>query len=124
MGKDLTTAYLGLQLRNPLVIAACPLTAEVDTLQHMESLGAAAAVMPSLFEEQIETPNEVVSQPPHLGVEPDLEEGQVYNRLANYNRGPEAYVRQVTRVKKAVSIPIVASLNGTTRAGWTRYDGE
>jgi dihydroorotate dehydrogenase (fumarate) len=69
MTNALTTTYLGLRLRNPLVVAACPLTAEPDTLRRMEELGAAAAVMPSLFEEQISPVAPTVNRPPHLGPE-------------------------------------------------------
>jgi dihydroorotate dehydrogenase (fumarate) len=121
MSKDLTTTYLGLKLRNPLVVSSCPLTAEPDTLKHMEQLGAAAAVMPSLFEEQIAPTVNAVARPPHLG--PELLEEQVpfYRRLDDYNRGPNAYLRQIEIAKKSVSIPIIGSLNGTTTDGWLRY---
>ena len=121
MGKDLTTTYLGLKLRNPLVVAACPLTAELDTLKHMEQLGAAAAVMPSLFEEQISPAAQPVARPPHLGPEKVDEAAQFYHRLDDYNRGPAAYVRQIELAKKAVSIPIIGSINGTTDHGWIRF---
>jgi dihydroorotate dehydrogenase (fumarate) len=121
MSKDLTTTYLGLRLRNPLVVSSCPLTAELDTLKHMEQLGAAAAVMPSLFEEQITPAPPVVDRPPHLGPESLEEQVQFYHRLDDYNRGPNAYLRQIELAKKAVSIPIIGSLNGTSDAGWLRY---
>jgi dihydroorotate dehydrogenase (fumarate) len=121
MTKELTTTYLGLKLRNPLVVSSCPLTAELDTLKHMEELGAAAAVMPSLFEEQIAPAPPVVGRPPRLGPESFDEQGQFYHRLDDYNRGPNAYLRQIELAKKAVSIPIIGSLNGTSDAGWLRY---
>jgi dihydroorotate dehydrogenase (fumarate) len=121
MTKELTTTYLSLKLRNPLVVAACPLTAELDTLKHMEQLGAAAAVMPSLFEEQISHGAKLVARPPHIGPEKVDEAAQFYHRLDDYNRGPDAYIRQIALAKKAVSIPIIGSLNGTTDAGWVRY---
>jgi dihydroorotate dehydrogenase (fumarate) len=121
MTKELTTTYLGLKLRNPLVVSACPLTAELDTLRRMEELGAAAAVMPSLFEEQIGVAPDSDARPPHLGPDKFDEAAQFYHRLDDYNRGPEAYVRQIELAKKAVSIPIIASLNGTTADGWLRY---
>jgi dihydroorotate dehydrogenase (fumarate) len=121
MAKDLTTTYLGLKLRNPLVVAACPLTAELDTLRHMEQLGAAAAVMPSLFEEQIAPVLEPVGRPPRLGAESFDEQIQAYHQLDDYNRGPKPYLRQIELAKKAVSIPIIGSLNGITDHGWLHY---
>jgi dihydroorotate dehydrogenase (fumarate) len=121
MTKDLTTTYLGLKLCNPLVVAACPLTAEPDTLRRMEELGAAAAVMPSLFEEQISPVPPTVNRPPHLGPESLDEQTQFYHQLDDYNRGPKGYVRQIELARKAVSIPIIGSLNGTTNAGWVKY---
>ena len=119
MTKELTTAYLG--LKNLLVVAACPLSAELDTLRRTEELGAAAAVMPSLFEEQISTAPPTVGRPPRLGVEYFDEEAQFYHQLDDYNRGPDAYLRQIRLAKKAVSIPIIGSLNGITDHGWVRY---
>jgi dihydroorotate dehydrogenase (fumarate) len=121
MTKELTTTYLGLKLRNPLVVSACPLTAELDTLRRMEELGAAAAVMPSLFEEQIAPAPPSVDRPPQLGAESFDEQVQFYRNLDDYNRGPEAYLRQIELAKKTVSIPVIASLNGTSNAGWLRY---
>jgi dihydroorotate dehydrogenase (fumarate) len=121
MTKELTTTYLGFKLRNPLVVSSCPLTAELDTLKHMEELGAAAAVMPSLFEEQISPVADPIARPPHLGPEGVDEAAQFYHRLDDYNRGPNAYLRQIEMAKKAVSIPIIGSLNGTSEAGWLRY---
>jgi dihydroorotate dehydrogenase (fumarate) len=121
MAKSLTTTYLGLKLRNPLVVAACPLTAELDTLRRIEELGAAAAVMPSLFEEQISPASAAVARSPHLGPEPFDDGAQYSRRLDDYNRGPAAYLRQIELAKKAVSIPIIGSLNGTTNHGWVRY---
>jgi dihydroorotate dehydrogenase (fumarate) len=121
MTKELTTTYLGLKLRNPLVVSSCPLTAELDTLKRMEQLGAAAAVMPSLFEEQISPAPPSVKRPPHLGPDSFDEQVQFYHQLDDYNRGPNAYLRQIELAKKAVSIPVIGSLNGTTTDGWLRY---
>ena len=121
MTKQLTTTYLGLTLRNPLVVSACPLTAEPDTLQRMEALGAAAAVMPSLFEEQIEqTEARPVRTLPDYA-HPIQDSNSFYRRLDGYNGGPDAYLRHIELAKKSVSIPIIGSLNGTTDAGWIRY---
>jgi dihydroorotate dehydrogenase (fumarate) len=87
----------------------------------MEQLGAAAAVMPSLFEEQIAPAANGVARPPHLGLESFEEDVQFYHCLDDYNRGPKAYLRQIELAKKAVSIPVIASLNGTSDAGWLQY---
>jgi dihydroorotate dehydrogenase (fumarate) len=97
------------------------LTAELDTLKRMEQLGAAAAVMPSLFEEQISPAPPSVKRPPHLGPDSFDEQVQFYHQLDDYNRGPNAYLRQIELAKKAVSIPVIGSLNGTTTDGWLRY---
>lgn len=122
MSIDLSTNYLGLKLRNPLVIAACPLTMELHSLQRLEDAGAAAAVMASLFEEQIEsewssprshTPDE------HCSSAVDL---VAHGELFNYNSGPDAYLRHITTAKHQLSIPIIGSLNGTSpRSGWVRF---
>ncbi|NUQ64777.1 MAG: dihydroorotate dehydrogenase-like protein [Pirellulales bacterium] len=118
---DLSTKYLGLKLKNPVVVSACPLTGDLDNLKRFEESGAAAAVLPSLFEEQIEF-EEVesyknfaqgsLSFPESLTFYPDLDD---------YRVGPDTYLEQIEKAKKAVSIPIIASLNGTSEGGWIRY---
>jgi dihydroorotate dehydrogenase (fumarate) len=90
MAKELTTRYLGLTLRNPLVVAACPLSAQLDTLQRMEDLGAAAAVMPSLFEEQIEKTEMRAVRLPRDAAHPFHDNSFFYRRLDGYNGGPNA----------------------------------
>jgi dihydroorotate dehydrogenase (fumarate) len=121
MAKSLTTTYLGLSLRSPLVVSACPLSAEPDTLKRMEAFGAAAAVMPSLFEEQIEHTETGAFRAPHLEYEAAAENTSYYRQLDSYNRGPDVYLREIEAAKRAVSIPIIGSLNGTTKSGWTNY---
>jgi dihydroorotate dehydrogenase (fumarate) len=122
MGIDLSTTYLGLKLRNPLVVSACPLSMELYSLQRLEAAGAAAAVMASLFEEQIET--EWHAPPPlvaadHIGSAAGLvAQGDLYD----YNSGPDAYLRHIESAKRALSIPVIGSLNGTSpRGGWVRF---
>ena len=85
MGADLTTDYLGLQLVNPIVVSACPLTAEIDVLSQLADLGAAAAVMPSLFEEQLQAAA-VVSSVRHSPVPGWTESLNYYRELSSYNR--------------------------------------
>src|SRR6476469_7154983 len=101
---DLSTTYLGLKLRTPLVPSASPLSEEIDKIKLMEDSGASAVVLHSLFEEQIEA--EPGAQPPEFRVT------------------PEAYLKHITQAKRAVAIPIIASLNCTTLGGWVRYTRE
>jgi dihydroorotate dehydrogenase (fumarate) len=119
MSLDLTTRYLGLSLKNPLVASACPLTGELDVLRRLEEAGAAAAVMPSLFEEQIQHP-----QPRQLSdPAPPAFIGSLsyFRELAEYNKGPECWLRHIEQAKKAVSIPVIGSLNAVSMGPWLRY---
>ncbi len=104
MTVDLTTDYLGLKLTSPVVVSACPLTGELDVLERLEEFGAAAAVLPSLFEEQFDQGRAAGSL---------LETASYFLELKEYNRGPEVYLKHLTAAKKAVSIPIIGSLNVT-----------
>ena len=122
---DLTTTYLGLELANPLVASSSPLTGSVDTLLELEAAGIAAVVMPSLFEEQIEHDAMAV----HHGIESGAEHfaeaaGGYFPDLDTYNTGPEWYLEELTAAKAALSIPVIASLNGDTPGGWTRFARE
>ena len=105
---DLTTSYLGLTLKSPLLASASPLCESVDNLRRMEDAGIAAAVLPSLFEEQLTYESEA------LDYFPDLR---------TYNMGPEGYLELIHRSKKCLSIPVIASLNGVSDGGWVRYAG-
>jgi dihydroorotate dehydrogenase (fumarate) len=116
---DLSTIYLGLNLRTPLVPAASPLSDSLDNLKRMEDAGASAIVLHSLFEEQIRYEryelNRALTQgtesyPAALSYFPEPNEIQV---------GPETYLKHIQKAKAAVSIPIIASLNGSTLGGWT-----
>jgi dihydroorotate dehydrogenase (fumarate) len=98
---DLSTKYLGLNLRTPLVASASPLSQELDGIRRLEDAGASAVVLYSLFEEQLRQEN--------LNLEHDLE------------AGTEGYLKHILRAKAAVNIPIIASLNGATLGGWTRF---
>lgn len=118
---DLSTTYLGFRLRSPLVVSACPLTQKLDVLKWLEEAGAAAAVMPSLFEEQIEHEDLQMSEVQDSGTERFAESLTYFPELADYRTGPESYLDKITQAKKAVSIPIIGSLNGTSDGGWLRY---
>ena len=101
---DLSTNYLGLKLRTPLVPSASPLSEEIDKIKQMEAAGAAAVVLHSLFEEQTETDSTTTSP--------------------TFRVTPETYLRHIAAAKRAVKIPIIASLNCTTLGGWIRYGRE
>ena len=121
MSVDLTTTYLGLKLRNPLVISACPMTAEIDQLQRLEQAGASAAVLPSLFEEQIEHDAEELSRVYEFHTDSFAESLTYFPEQADYVTGPEEYIETIEKAKKAVEMPIIASLNGASLGGWVRY---
>lgn len=121
MAADLRTRYLGMTLRNPLVISACPLTQKLQTLRELEEAGAAAAVLPSLFEEQIEHDDVEMSDVQDIGTERFAESLTYFPEPTDYRTGPEAYLEYIGEAKRAVSIPIIGSLNGSTPGGWIRY---
>jgi len=118
---DLRTAYLGMELKNPLVASASPLCGHLDMLMRLEDAGASAVVMQSLFEEQIE--HEALdlhsmleawaeSFPEALGYMPELDD---------YNTGPAAYLQYLEAAKELLGIPLIGSLNGSSPGGWVRY---
>jgi dihydroorotate dehydrogenase (fumarate) len=118
---DLRTRYLGLQLRSPLVASASPLTGELDGLRRLEDAGAGAAVLPSLFEEQLthdqlELDRLLETTAEHVG-----EAQSYFPELDDYNTGPWSYLQGIERAKQAVAIPVIASLNGVTPGGWVRH---
>jgi dihydroorotate dehydrogenase (fumarate) len=118
---DLTTTYLGLPLRNPLMPGASPLVDDLDQVRQLEDAGAAAIVMHSLFEEQIE--REHVGRTRHFEAHAEsfAEALTYFPDPDDYVMGPDRYLEQLRRIKQAVSVPVIASLNGTTPAGWLEY---
>jgi len=123
MSVDLRTKYLGMELKNPLLISACPLTQQVDSLSRLEEAGAAAAVLPSLFEEQIEHEEVAMSDVQDFGTESFAESLTYFPEPGDYRTGPQSYLESIAEAKKAVSIPLIASLNGSSTGGWVRYAG-
>ncbi|WP_406695843.1 dihydroorotate dehydrogenase-like protein [Singulisphaera sp. Ch08] len=121
MSIDLGTTYLGLELRNPLVASASPLTGHVEILRQMEEAGVAAVVMPSLFEEQLEREERAVRRLIETGKEQFEEVLSELCDLDSYNNGPPNYLGQVRQAKKELSIPVIASLNGVGPGNWTRH---
>ena len=121
MSPDLSTNYLGLSLKNPLVASAGPLTGSLDTLCRLEDVGAAAAVLPSLFEEQIEH-EEMETHNYYEFLAMSHPESPTYiPELIKYNNGPHEYLEKIERAKKSTSIPIIGSLNGWSEGGWISY---
>jgi len=118
---DLTTTYLGLQLKNPLVASASPLSKKVDMVRRLEDAGTAAVVMYSLFEEQITHESHELDHYLERGTHSYAEALNYFPDLDNYNLGPEPYLEHLYRIKQAVSIPIIASLNGVSTGGWVEY---
>jgi dihydroorotate dehydrogenase (fumarate) len=118
---DLTTTYLGLKLKNPLVCAASTLGQEMDNLERMEDAEAAAVVLPSLFEEQITLESVYLDRCLTQGAESYAEAMSYFPNMATYNTGPDGYLELVSRAKGRLEIPVIGSLNGATRGGWVRY---
>jgi dihydroorotate dehydrogenase (fumarate) len=118
---DLTTRYMGLDLKNPLVASASPLNADLGNLKRLEDVGTGAVVLPSLFEEQIEAN---VARYDHLtgvNTESSPEAQSYFPALAEYKVGPRRYLDLVRRASRSLDIPVIASLNGTTDHGWISY---
>jgi len=118
---DLSTQYMGLALKNPLVASASPLNESMDNLRRMEDSGIAAFVLPSLFEEQLTLESVLIDQDLSRGADEFAEAITYLPNLESYNTGPQGYLELIRRAKQAVAIPVIASLNGTTPGGWIRY---
>ena len=117
---DLKTTYLGLELKNPIICGSCPLGTNIETLRALEVAGAAAVVLPSLFEEEIL--GAVAAQMEMESAGAGFAEASSYlPDPEGYHVGPNQYLDHIGAAKEAVSIPIIASLNGTTPGGWTQY---
>jgi len=118
---DLSTDYLGLKLRTPLVPSASPLSQEIGTIRRLEDAGASAVVLYSLFEEQLR--QEMVELDHHLSAatESFSESLSFFPHASEFRLGPEGYLEHIRKAKEAVKIPIIASLNGATVSGWTKF---
>jgi dihydroorotate dehydrogenase (fumarate) len=118
---DLSTVYLGLELRNPVVASASPLTGELDTLRELEAAGAGAVVLPSLFEEQIEHEDMELHHALEHGADSFGEALTYFPEIDDVPTGPSAYLERLEAAKAALRIPVIASLNGASPGGWLRY---
>ena len=120
----LTTNYLGLQLRTPLVPSASPLSEKIDNIKRMEDAGASAVVFHSLFEEQVRRDHHDLQYYLDQGRESSAEALTYFPEHADFKVGPEAYLEHIAQAKAAVAIPIIGSLNGTSFGGWMKYARE
>src|SRR6266550_2854457 len=118
---DLKTTYLGLHLKNPLVASASPISKKVANARRLEDAGAAAIVLYSLFEEQITHESHELDHYLERGTHSYAESLSYFPDLDTYNMGPEPYLEHLYKVKQAVDIPVIGSLNGISTGGWVSY---
>jgi dihydroorotate dehydrogenase (fumarate) len=118
---DLSTTYLGLSLKNPIVPSASPLSHSLDGIKRLEDSGAAAIVMYSLFEEQIEHESAELEHYLSYGTESFAEALTYFPESDDYNLGPEEYVELLHKAKQSLGIPVIGSLNGISTGGWVRF---
>ena len=121
---DLSTSYLGLPLKHPVVASAGPLSSTLDGIRRLEDAGASAVVLFSLFEEQIRRDNEAFDYMTERGTESFAESLSYFPEVEDYHVGPDDYLDLVRRASAAVDIPVIGSLNGVTDAGWIDYARE
>jgi dihydroorotate dehydrogenase (fumarate) len=118
---NLSTNYLGLPLKNPLIASSSPLTLDVGNIRKLEDCGAAAVVLPSIFEEQIEQEQALNERFATVGTDSFAEALSYFPTAAAYPAGPDRYLDVIRQARQAVDIPVIASLNGVTDAGWLEY---
>lgn len=121
---NLSTEYLGLSLKSPLVASSSPLTEALENIQRLEEAGAAAVVLPSIFEEQLALESDALDRDLSRGTESFAESLSYLPAYEDYRQGQDVYLGQIRRAKSACSIPILASLNGATARGWVRFARE
>jgi len=119
--SDLSTRYLGMQLKSPLVASSSPVCESVPTIRQLEDAGIGAVVLPSLFEEQLELESRALDADLSRGEESFAESQSLLPDLQTYNLGPDGYLELIHCAKDAVDIPIIASLNGISPGGWAQY---
>jgi dihydroorotate dehydrogenase (fumarate) len=118
---DLTSTYLGLTLRNPVIASPGPVTGDPDQWRRLADAGVGAIVLPSLFEEEIESESWWVSDLLDEGRDTVAEASDYLPEFEDYSIGPDRFLDLVSRAKGTVDVPVIASLNGTTRGGWVTY---
>lgn len=118
---DLSTSYLGLSLPHPLIPGASPLVDDLDTVRELEDAGAAALVMHSLFEEQLIMEQMAALRNVDAHAESFVEAASYFPSLERYRLGADEYLEQIQKIKEAVSIPLIGSLNGMSPGGWLEF---
>ena len=118
---DLTTKYMGMTLKSPLVVSASPLSKNLDGIKRIEDSGAAALVMYSIFEEQIENEQKELLYNTTVGTESFAEALSYFPQMDEFNLGPDQYLELIRNAKDSVEIPVIASINGKTLGGWTDF---
>jgi dihydroorotate dehydrogenase (fumarate) len=119
--SDLSTSYLGLSLKNPLVVSPSPLCEDLGAIRKMEDAGASAVVLHSLFEEQLTLDSQDLDRFLTSGTESFAEALSYFPDMGQFKLGPEAYLEHIQKAKKAVKIPIIGSLNGVSTGGWVSF---
>jgi len=118
---NMKTDYLGLHLEHPLMVGASPLANDMDMVRRMEDAGTAAITMPSLFEEQITREQSGTLYDMESGAESFAEATSYFAHVDDLRLGPDNYLDQIRKVKAAVKVPVIASLNGVTASGWLDF---
>ena len=118
---DLSTQYMGLNLKNPIVPSSSPLSHSVESIRRLEDAGASAVVMYSLFEEQVTLESYYIDHYLRHGQDSYSEAQSYFQDMPSYNVGPEKYLELILRAKGATDIPIIGSLNGISPTGWIEY---
>ncbi len=118
---DISTSYLGLKLKSPIVPSAGPLSEDIGNIRQMEDAGAGAVVLYSLFEEQIEHDSLELDYQTSIHSESYAEATSYFPEPFEYKLGPEEYLKHITKIKSSVDIPVIASLNGKSIGGWIDY---
>ncbi len=121
MTIDMSTNYLGMRLRSPIVASASPLTGDRDEWGRIEHSGAGAIVLPSLFEEQIERDGSTVDSALNFGTDAFGESLSYFPEMSTYDTGPARHLALVELARQRLTIPVIASLNGTSLGGWVKY---
>jgi len=122
---NLSTKYLGLDLKNPIIAGASPMTSSLDAIKSLEDNGISAVVMHSIFEEQITHEGEALDYFLTQGSESFSESQDFFPQISSYeNAESEQYLEEITKIKASTDIPIIVSLNGSTNSGWVKYAKE
>src|ERR1700756_4639486 len=121
---DLTTYYMGLKLRTPLVVSASPLSQEINGIRRLEEVGASAVVLYSLFEEQLRQESLELDHHLSAGTDSFAESLSFFPQASEYRLGPEGYLEHIRKARQAGGIPIIASLHGATAGGWAEFAKE